>query len=145
MGYKYSILGYISINSNKDFSPLKNDLFDFQLALLSSELELFDAVFGKRFALAALSTYYNYTEIVKTLSFDLKHNWIKFTSWRILHAFCRSFSLHCTTEPNTKYICSKWIYHKTWNKIILESGWIDLGNRERGESVAKRLQSHFFT
>ena len=64
-------MGYISINSNKDFSTLKNDLFDFQLALLSSEEELFDAVFGKRFPLAALSTYYNYTEIVKTLSFDL--------------------------------------------------------------------------
>ena len=47
VGYKYSIVGYISINSNKDFSPLKNNLFDFQLALLSSELELFDAVFGK--------------------------------------------------------------------------------------------------
>ena len=38
---------YISIYSNKDFSPLKNDLFDFQLALLSNELEFFDAVFGK--------------------------------------------------------------------------------------------------
>ena len=32
MGYKYSIVGYISIYSNKDFSSLKNDLFDFQLA-----------------------------------------------------------------------------------------------------------------
>ena len=47
MGYKYSIVGYISIYSNKDFSPLKNDLFDFQLALLSNELEFFDAVFVK--------------------------------------------------------------------------------------------------
>ena len=47
MGYKYSIVGYISIYSNKDFSLLKNDLFDFQLALLSNELEFFDAVFGK--------------------------------------------------------------------------------------------------
>ena len=28
-------------------------------------------VSAKRFALAALSAYYNYTEIVKTLSFDL--------------------------------------------------------------------------
>ena len=27
MGYKYSIVGYISIYSNKDFSPLKNDVF----------------------------------------------------------------------------------------------------------------------
>ena len=45
MGYKYSIEGYISIYSNKDFSPLKNDLFDFQLALFSNELEFFDAVF----------------------------------------------------------------------------------------------------
>ena len=27
--------------------------------------------FAKRFALAALSVYYNYTEMVKTLSFDL--------------------------------------------------------------------------
>ena len=40
-------MGYISIFSNRDFSPLKNDLFDFQLALLSNELEFFDAVFGK--------------------------------------------------------------------------------------------------
>ena len=47
MGLKYSIVGYISIYSNKDFSPLKNDLFDFQLALLSNELEFFGAVFGK--------------------------------------------------------------------------------------------------
>ena len=47
MGYKYNIVGYISIYSNKDFSPLKNDLFDFQLALLSNELEFFDAVFVK--------------------------------------------------------------------------------------------------
>ena len=45
VGYKYSIVSYISIYSNKDFSPLKNDLFD--LALLSNELECFDAVFGK--------------------------------------------------------------------------------------------------
>ena len=47
MGYKYSIVGYVSIYSNKDFLPLKNDLFDFQLALLSNELEFFYAVFGK--------------------------------------------------------------------------------------------------
>ena len=71
MGYKYSIVGYISIYSNKDFSPLKNDLFDFQLALLSNELEFFMRFSAKRFALAALSAYYNYTKIVKTLSFDL--------------------------------------------------------------------------
>ena len=34
VGYIYSIVGYISIYSNKDFSSLKNDLhvFDFQLA-----------------------------------------------------------------------------------------------------------------
>ena len=71
MGYKYSIESYISIYSNKDFSPLKNDLFDFQLALLSNELEFFMWFSAKRCALAALSAYYNYTEIVKTLSFDL--------------------------------------------------------------------------
>ena len=64
-------MGYISIYSNKDFSPLKNDLFDFQLALLSNELEFFDAVFGKTICFGTLSAYYNYTEIVKTLSFDL--------------------------------------------------------------------------
>ena len=65
-------MGYISIYSNKDFSPLKNDLCDFQLALLSNELEFFFMWFSaKRFALAALSAYNNYTEIVKTLSFDL--------------------------------------------------------------------------
>ena len=64
-------MGYVSIYSNKDFSILKNYLFDFQLALLSNELEFFDAVFGKRFALEALSAYYNYTETVKTLSFNL--------------------------------------------------------------------------
>ena len=45
--YNYSIVGYVSIYSNKDFSPLKNDLFDFQLALLSNELEFLYAVFGK--------------------------------------------------------------------------------------------------
>ena len=71
MGYKYSIVGYISIYSNKGFSPLKNDLFDFQLALLSNELEFFMRFSAKQFALAALSAYYTYTEIVKTLSFDL--------------------------------------------------------------------------
>ena len=71
MGYKYSIVGYISIYSNKDFSPLKNDLFDFQLVLLSNELEFFMRFSAKRFALAALSAYYSYTEIVITLSFDL--------------------------------------------------------------------------
>ena len=71
MGYKYSIVGYISIYSNKDFSPLKNDLIDFQLALLSNELDFLMRFSTKRFALAALSVYYNYTEIVKTLSFDL--------------------------------------------------------------------------
>ena len=32
VGYKYSIMGYISIYSNKYFSSLKNDLFVFQLA-----------------------------------------------------------------------------------------------------------------
>ena len=47
MGYKYGIVGYISFYSIKDFSPLKNDLFDFQLALLSNALEVFNAVFGK--------------------------------------------------------------------------------------------------
>ena len=71
MGYKYSIVGYISIYSNKDFSPLKNDLFDFQLALPSNELELYMRFSARRFALAALSAYYNYTKIVRTLLFDL--------------------------------------------------------------------------
>ena len=47
VGYKYSIVGYISIYNNKDFLPLKNDLFDFQMALLSNELEFLYAVFGK--------------------------------------------------------------------------------------------------
>ena len=47
MGYKYSIVGYISIYSNKDFSSRKNDLFDFQLAQLSNELDFLYAVFGK--------------------------------------------------------------------------------------------------
>ena len=47
VGYKYSIVGYISVYSNKDFSSLKNDLFDFQLAQLSNKLEFFYAVFGK--------------------------------------------------------------------------------------------------
>ena len=32
VGYKYGIMGYISIYNNKDFSSLKNDLFVFQLA-----------------------------------------------------------------------------------------------------------------
>ena len=64
-------MGYISIYSNKDFSPLKNDLFDFQLALLSNELNALMRLSAKRFALAALSAYYNYTEKVKTLSIDL--------------------------------------------------------------------------
>ena len=70
MGNKYSIEGYISFYSNNDFSPLKNDLLDFQLALLSNELEFLMRISAKRFAMAALSAYYNYTEIVKTLSFD---------------------------------------------------------------------------
>ena len=48
VGYKYSIVGYISIYSNKDFSPLKNDLFNFQMALLNNELEFFDAIFSKK-------------------------------------------------------------------------------------------------
>ena len=64
-------MGYISIYSNKDFSPLKNDLFDFQLTLLSNELEFFDAVFGKTFCFGSSIRYYNYIEMVKTLSFDL--------------------------------------------------------------------------
>ena len=71
MGYKYSIVGCKSSYSNMDFSPLKNDLFDFQLALLSNGLEFLMRLSAKRFALAALSAYYNYTEIFKTLSFDL--------------------------------------------------------------------------
>ena len=71
MEYKYSNVGYISIFCNKDFLPLKNDLFDFQLALLSNQLEYFMRFSAKQFALAALSAYYNFTEIVKTLSFDL--------------------------------------------------------------------------
>ena len=32
VGYKYSIVGYISIYSNAFFSDVKNVLFDFQLA-----------------------------------------------------------------------------------------------------------------
>ena len=71
MRYKYSVAGYISIYSNKDFLPPKNDLFEFQLAYLSNVLEFFMRFSAKRFALAALSAYYKYTEIVKTLSFDL--------------------------------------------------------------------------
>ena len=64
-------MGYISIYSNKDFSFLKNDLFDFQLAQLGNKLEFFIRFSAKRFALVVLSVYYNYTEIVKTLSLDL--------------------------------------------------------------------------
>ena len=64
-------MGYISIYSNKDFSPLKNDLFDFQLALLSNEMEFLMRFSAKRFVLTALSAYYKFTEIAKTLSFDL--------------------------------------------------------------------------
>ena len=30
--YKYGIVSYISVYSNKDISSLKNNLFDFQLA-----------------------------------------------------------------------------------------------------------------
>ena len=62
---------YISIYSNKDFSSLKNDLFDFQLALLGNGLEYFYTVFGKTIRFGNSMVYYNYTEIVKTLSFDL--------------------------------------------------------------------------
>ena len=64
-------MGYISINSSKDFSPLKNDLFDLQLALLGNELDFFMRFSAKRFAFAILPACYNYTEIIKTLSFDL--------------------------------------------------------------------------
>ena len=71
MGYKYRIVGYISIYSNKDFSPLKNDLIDLQLALLSNELEFFDAVFGKTIWFGRSISILQYTEIVKTVSFDL--------------------------------------------------------------------------
>ena len=39
--YRYSIVGYISIYSYKDFPSLKNDEFDFQLAFLSNELDFF--------------------------------------------------------------------------------------------------------
>ena len=71
MGYKHRIVGYVFFYCNKDFSSLKNDIFDFQLALLSNELEFLMRFSAKRFALAAVSAYCNYTEIVKTLSFDL--------------------------------------------------------------------------
>ena len=61
-------MGYISIYSNKDFSSLKNDLFDFQLAQLSNDLEVLMRFSAKQFALAALSVNYNYyIEIVKTV------------------------------------------------------------------------------
>ena len=39
--------------------------------LTFNELEFFDLVSGKTSCLSALSAYYNHTEIVKTLSFDL--------------------------------------------------------------------------
>ena len=32
VGYKYSTVGYIPLNSNTHFSSLKNNLLDFQLA-----------------------------------------------------------------------------------------------------------------
>ena len=66
MGYKYSILGYISVYSNKEFSSLKNDLFDFQMAWLSNDLEFFMWFSAKQFALAAPPVYYDYTEKVKS-------------------------------------------------------------------------------
>ena len=37
---------------------------------------------AKWFALAALSVYYNYTEIVKTLSFDLFKSWFTSSNWK---------------------------------------------------------------
>ena len=45
MGYKYCVVGYNSIYSNRDFSSLKNELFYFQQAYVSNELEFVDAVF----------------------------------------------------------------------------------------------------
>ena len=67
-------MGYISNHSNKDFSSLKNDLigyltFNWHNSAMS--WNLFIRFLAKRFVLIALSVYYNYTEIVKTLSFDL--------------------------------------------------------------------------
>ena len=64
VGYKYSIVGYISIYSNKDFSPLKNDLL-LSTGITQQRVEIFMRFSAKRFALAALSAYYNYTKIVK--------------------------------------------------------------------------------
>ena len=41
MVYKYCIVGYNSIYSNRDFPSLKNEQFDFQQAYVSNELDFF--------------------------------------------------------------------------------------------------------
>ena len=70
--YKYRIVGYISIYSNMDFSPVKKRTYlTFNWHYSAKSWNFLMRFSAKRFALAALSAYYNYTEIVKTLSFDL--------------------------------------------------------------------------
>ena len=71
VGYKYYIVGYISIYSNKDFSSLKMTYLIFNWHNSATNWNFLMQFSTKRFTLAALSVYYNYTEIVKTLSFDL--------------------------------------------------------------------------
>ena len=63
--------------------------------------------------------------------------------------YCMLFAdpFHCIAPRNkilNTCVISEFIT-KHEIKIILKSGWIDSGNMEEGESVAKRLQSHFFT
>ena len=71
VGYKYSILGYISIIVTMIFHFWKMTYLTFNWHYSAMSCYFFMRFSAKRFALAALSACYNYTEIVKTLSFDL--------------------------------------------------------------------------
>ena len=57
-------------------SPLKNDYLTFNWHYTATSWNFLMRFSAKRFALAALSAYYNHNQIVKTLSFDLQvNNW----------------------------------------------------------------------
>ena len=64
-------MGYVSIYSNKDFSSPKMTYLIFNWHNSVTKGNFLMRFLAKRFALEALSVYYNYTETVKTLSFDL--------------------------------------------------------------------------
>ena len=80
--YIYSIVGYISVYCNKDFSPLKMTYLTFNWHYSAKSWNFFMQFSVKQFALAALSAYNNYTDRTKTLSFDNLRLTVR--SWKIL-------------------------------------------------------------